>query len=76
MAVHRGNSRRGLLVDVGNGGTGFDFRFSFWRSARCAFLDGEGPRALGFSIRQLYRSEAKRDSIRRLRFIGGLGSFG
>ena len=74
--VQRGNSRPGFLDRVGKGGAGFDFRFSFCPSARCAFRDGEGPRALGFSIRQLYRGRAERESIRRLRCIGGIRSFG
>ena len=40
------DSRRGS----GNGGGGFSLRFSFCRSATCAFLPGDGPRTFGFSI--------------------------
>ena len=74
--VQRADSRRGFSARVGNGGAGFDFRFSFWPNARCAFRDGEGPRTLGFSIRQLNPGRAERESIRRRDPFGGVRSFG
>jgi hypothetical protein len=34
----------------GNVGGSFDFRFSFGPNATCAFREGVGPRAVGFSV--------------------------
>jgi hypothetical protein len=37
-------------VFPGNVGGSFDFRFSFGPNATCAFREGVGPRAVGFSF--------------------------
>lgn len=41
---------RGFPLLEGSGGAGFDLRFNFSPSARCAFRDGDGPRTFGFSM--------------------------
>ena len=74
--VQCGNSRRGFLGRVDKGGAGFDFRFSFWSSARCAFRDGDGPRTSGFSIGNYTAARPRANQFAARRCIGGIRSFG
>ena len=68
-------------VFPGSVGGSFAFRFSFEPKAICAFREGVGPRAVGFSVGRmienvLFRNEAENQiglvSVGALGGIGGL----
>ena len=63
----------------GSVGGSFAFRFSFDPSATCAFLDGVGPRAVGFSVGRMIESVLLRNEAENqigLVSVGALGGIG